>query len=223
MSPYRSIGVFAILLLLITSCTTTTSPATTTTAKVKNSPVLLIAEEQSADMELMLTKEVGVMVSMLEKAGYKVVVASKSGQPIKGTNTTLNPDLKLADVKVEDYAGIMVPCMGVDLDPPLPPVEAVEIVKKAVALGKPIAAQVGGIFILNAAGALDGKQFALYNEFYNDLKYFLPKGIYKGNGVVQDGNIITSGVCPMVAEMTGLSDGTTQLTKKFIDTLASLP
>ena len=30
----------------------------------------------------MLTKEVGVMVDMLEKAGYKVVVASASGQPI---------------------------------------------------------------------------------------------------------------------------------------------
>ena len=68
----------------------------------------------------MLTKEVGVMVSMLEKAGYKVVVASASGQPITGGATTLKPDLKLADVKVDDYAGFMFPCMAVDMELPPP-------------------------------------------------------------------------------------------------------
>ena len=66
----------------------------------------------------MLTKEVGVMVDMLEKAGYKVVVASASGQPITGGATTLKPDLKLADVNVDDYAGIVLPCMAVPLSDP---------------------------------------------------------------------------------------------------------
>ena len=41
-------------------------------------------------MELMLTKEVAVMVGMLEKAGYKAVVASASGKPITGGATTLS-------------------------------------------------------------------------------------------------------------------------------------
>jgi protease I len=219
MSPYRSIGVLAILLLLITSCTASASPVATNTAETKNNTVLLVAEEQSEAMELMLTKEVGVMVNMLEKAGYKVVVASVSGQPIKGASTTLKPDLKLADVKVEDYAGIILPCMAVPLDPPFPPDEAVEIVKKGMALGKPMAAQVGGVLILNAAGVLDGKQFALFSE----LKDLIPNGIYKGEGVVQDGNIITSGICPYLAQFTSQADGTPELTQKFIDTLASLP
>ena len=37
-------------------------------------------------------------------------------------------------------------------------------------------------------------------------------GIYSGRGVVQDGNIMTSGTCPMMAKMTGYKDGTAELT-----------
>ena len=121
--------------------------------------VLLVAQEQSEDMELMLTKEVGVMVDMLEKVGYKVVVASASGQPITGGATTLKPDLKLADVKVDDYAGFVFPCMAVDMDLPPPP-EAVRIAEEALAQGKPVAAQVGGVVTLASAEVLNGKQFA---------------------------------------------------------------
>ena len=114
-------------------------------------------------MELMLTEEVAVMVSMLEKAGYEVVVASASGEPITGGTTTLTPDLKLADVKVDDYVGFMFPCLAVDMDLP-PPAEAVRIAKEAVAQGKPVAAQNGGVVTLSAAGALNGKQFALLED-----------------------------------------------------------
>ena len=77
-------------------------------------------------MEFMLTKEVGVMIDMLEKAGYKVVVASASGQLITGRRHKPEAGLvKVADVKVDDYAGFVFPCMAVDMDLPPPP-EAVE-------------------------------------------------------------------------------------------------
>jgi putative intracellular protease/amidase len=178
--------------------------------------LLVVGLEQSDDMELMLTQEVAVVVSMLEKAGYKVVVASASGDPITGGTTTLTPDLKLADVKVDDYVGFMFPCLAVDMDLP-PPAEAVRIAKDAVAQGKPVAAQNGGVVTLSAAGALNGKQFALLE----DPGAYMPGGIYKGTGVVQDGNIITSGTCPYMAKMTGLKDGTPELTQKFIDLLVA--
>jgi len=178
--------------------------------------LLVVGLEQSDDMELMLTEEVAVMVSMLEKAGYEVVVASASGEPITGGTTTLTPDLKLADVKVDDYVGFMFPCLAVDMDLP-PPAEAVRIAKEAVAQGKPVAAQNGGVVTLSAAGALKGKQFALLQ----DPGASMPGGIYKGTGVVQDGNLITSGTCPYMAKMTGLKDGTSELTQKLIDSLAA--
>ncbi len=41
-------------------------------------------------------------------------------------------------------------------------------------------------------------------------------GIYSGDGVVQDGKIITSGVCPMLARNSGKQDGTVKLTETFI-------
>lgn len=46
-------------------------------------------------------------------------------------------------------------------------------------------------------------------------------GIYKGTGVVQDGNIITPGTRPYIARDTGRTDGTPELTKKLIDALAA--
>lgn len=162
----------------------------------------------------MLTKEVGVMKSTLEKAGFTVVVASVSGQLISGGTATLKPDMKLADVKVEDYAGFIVPCMASYEFAPA----TVEIVKKAATLGKPIAAQVSGVFFLAKAGVLDGRQFAQSTGYEN---YVPNKGIYKGEGVVQDGNIVTSGSCPQMARAGRGQDGTTELTQKFIALLAS--
>jgi hypothetical protein len=97
--------------------------------------VLLIPREgHSGDLELMLTKEVGLMVAILEKAGFEVDVATALGVPIAASTTTLRPDLKLADVKVDDYAGFILACMAVGLFPGQPqPAEAVAIVKQAVA------------------------------------------------------------------------------------------
>lgn len=181
--------------------------------------LVLITVETSNDMELMLTKEVGVMVSMLEKAGYKTVVASPSGQPLVGGATTLKPDLKLADVKVDDYAGFILPCLSPGTAVgfgPKPP-EAIEIVKKAVAQGKPVAAQLSAVDVLSKAGVLKDKQFSMISQY---AQYF-PDGIRKGMEVVQDGNIITSAICPNAAKIGGVPDETAELTQKLIDALAS--
>ncbi len=40
--------------------------------------------------------------------------------------------------------------------------------------------------------------------------------IYSGRNVVQDGNIITSGVCPWIKKLRGWPDGTAELTQKLI-------
>jgi hypothetical protein len=71
MSRYRLIGLFAVVALLIVSCEPTS-------VKQGSGKVLLIAQESSMDMDLMLSKEVGVMVDRLEKAGFDVIVASDS-------------------------------------------------------------------------------------------------------------------------------------------------
>lgn len=181
--------------------------------------LVLISVEISNDMELMLTKEVGVMVSMLEKAGYKTVVASPSGQPLVGGTATLKPDLKLADVKGDDYAGFILPCLSPGTAAgfgPKPP-EAIELVKKAVAQGKPVAAQLSAVDVLSKAGVLKGKQISMISQY---VQYF-PDAIPQGTAVVQDGNIITSAICPNAAKIGGVPDETAEFTQKFIDALAS--
>jgi putative intracellular protease/amidase len=187
------------------------------------SKVLLIPREgQSGNLEVMLKKEVGVMTDMLQKAGFKVVVANASGEPIEGIIKKLKPDLKLSEVKVDDYAGFILPCMAVGLfpGPPVSPA-AVSIVKQAIAKGKPVAAQTGSVYILAEAGALKGKRYAFVDDPLNqpppDTKDSRFEGaIYSGSRVVQDGNIITSGICPATEGWMGMPDCTPELTRAFI-------
>ena len=169
------------------------------------------------DKDMMLTQEFGVMKDMLEKAGYKVVVATVLDEPVKGATKTLTPDLKLADVQVGDYAGVMVPCNASGL-PSMDP-KSLAIVRDTVAAGKPLGAQQSAVVLLSAAGVLDGKQFAMVSGH----EWAVPRGIYKGAGVVQDGNIITSGICPYVSGLAKAQDGTTELTQKFIAALCGRP
>lgn len=190
------------------------------------SQVLLIPREGgSGYIELMLAKEVGVMTDMLQKAGFKVVVANVSGQPIEGILNKLKPDLKLSEVKVDDYAGFILPCMSVGLfpGPPVSPA-AVSIVKQAIAKGKPVAAQTGSVIILAEAGALKGKRYAFVDDPLNQPPPYKDSrfegAIYNGPGVVQDGMIITSGICPTMEGNSGIRDGTPELTQVFIAKLS---
>jgi putative intracellular protease/amidase len=185
-------------------------------ASSKPDRVLLILRERSDDMEYMLINEVDVMTKMLEKAGYKVETASVSGEPISAGKTTITPDFKLADVKIKDYAGFIFPCMAVPMDETIAS-QLLDFAKSAAATGKPIAAQTGGVQILYEAGLLNGKQIGIFNM----MEEMFPKSLIKGEGVVQDGNIITSGICPYLAREFGKTDGTTELTQKLIDALAS--
>jgi putative intracellular protease/amidase len=181
--------------------------------------LLIVNEQKSADLELMLTKEVGVMRDVLSQAGFTVVSATVSGQPLVAGSVTFKPDLKLSDVKEVDYAGIIMPCMAAEEDPALVR-EAVPIIKAAVAEGKPVAAELGSVVILAEAGVLSGKKFAFDKDEVKDVPA-LKDGVYSGDGIVQDGKIITSGVCPYMAKMKGLQDGTSALTKALIAELAT--
>lgn len=195
--------------------------------------VLMIPREGfSQDLDLMLTKEVGVMISMLKEAGFEVVVATRSGMPIIGSTSTLKPDRRLDQVKVDDYTGVVLLCMAVGgiPGPPVAP-EAISIVQQAVAAGKPVTGQMGSVIILAHAGVLKGKKYA-YPFDPTKISQAVPvidpnfnDAIYAGKGLIRDGVIITSGVCPYIEKfmkqrgMEGFIDGTPELTKMLISSL----
>lgn len=169
----------------------------------ESSKVLLIIRDGSPDLEFMLKEEVGVMKETLEAAGFKVDIATLTGEAISAGSVSLKPDLKLKDVSVLNYDGIILPCMATGS--PIPD-ELIMLVKSGSS--KPIAAQVSSVKVLAQAGLLNGKKYASASE--SDNPYF-EGSIYIGAGVVRDGNIITSGTCPFMTREDEGKDGTEEL------------
>jgi putative intracellular protease/amidase len=186
----------------------------------KDAPkVLLYMEGESMQLQYMLTHEVGKMEQILKQAGFEVVTATMSGEVLKTDSVTVKPDLKLSEVNVNNYAGFIMPCMAVG--DTIVTLDEINFVKKVVKAGKPIAEQFGAVLILGKADVLKGKKFAFLDEKDENVNMFpaFKNGIYSGKGIVQDGNIITSGVCPWMAKEKGYKDGTDELTRTLINVI----
>ena len=178
----------------------------------QNTPKVLLFlrdAKTSGDLEYMLKKEVGVMKDTLEKSGFKVVVATLDGSSFSAGSTTVTANIKLAEVKVADYAGFILPCLAVPSypEPEVSP-EVIALVKGAVSAGKPVAAQTGSLWTLAKAGLLKGKKYAY--AFEEKSPHFAG-ATFAGTGVVRDGLIITSGICPYMTLKMNAKDGTEQV------------
>ena len=184
------------------------------TAKPK---VLLYIQDNSMDLNFMLTNEAGRMKQILGQAGFVVDIATISGEILKTDSMSVKPDIKLSEVNIREYSGFIMPCMATR-DTIVSP-EEINFVKKVVNSGKPVAAQNGAVCILAKAGVLKAKKFALEESIKDMFPEIFKNAVYSGFGVVQDGNIITSGSCPMMARMTGHKDGTDELTNKLIEAI----
>lgn len=182
--------------------------------------VLMFVRDGARDLELMLDEETGVMKQMLEDAGIKVVVATASGEPMKAGDFVLEADLKIVDAKAADYDGFILPCMAPAPGSPIPP-EVVTLIEEAYKSGKPIAASRGSVAVLGQAGVLDGREYSYAQEVDVNERPEFKGGTYKGTGYTQDGNITTVGICPLASKGLKLPDGTQDLTRGFIDSLAA--
>ena len=180
----------------------------------RRKPKVLLIPRGRSSSDFMITEELGVMRTMLEDAGIKVHVATDNGEPYEGDEITIKVDTTLSEADINDYVGLIMPCMALGLPGPVYP-EAIQLVKEAVAKGIPVAAQYGSVVTLSEADVLEGIQFAgpdMVSRWVGDEKYM-------GYGVVQDGNIITSGTCPHMAKESGRPDGTPELTSLFIEAI----
>lgn len=191
-----------------------------------NPKVLLIPREgYSADLDLMIKMEIGVMKVLLKNAGVDVDVATTSGMPILGATEKVTDIKQLRNVKLDDYAGVIVACMAVgggSQPYPAVPAEVMAIVRKALADGKPVAANGNAVVVLAEAGVLKGKKYSYMRDPLKptaNVSFTIPAfqdAVYGGTGLVQDGKIMTSGVCANIEKNTGMENGTAKLTKAFI-------
>ena len=180
----------------------------------QNEKVLLYIRGTAPYIDVSMEKEVAVMIEMLEEAGFTVIVATTTGDPIKdneGKGIRLKPDMDIGRVRIRRYLGIILPCMA--LGRRFPTTEEISLVKEAVAHGIPLAAQHYATVILAQAGALDGKKYAV------NQPTFIEGGIYGGQGVIKDGNIITASHDANAVKLEGGIDTTGDLTRIFIETI----
>jgi putative intracellular protease/amidase len=191
-------------------CTIAAVLSTITPVYAGDSPkALLFIRSGSADLEYMLKNEAMVMKNALERSGFKVVVATLDGSGFSAGSISIKADIKLADAKADDYAGFILPCMMVASypEPEISPY-AINLVKAAVAAGKPVAAQTGSLWTLAKSGVLKGKKYAY--AFEEKHAYF-EGATFGGTGVVRDGLILTSGTCPHMARTMKIPDGSEKL------------
>lgn len=191
---------------------------TITLAYASDAPkVLLFMRSGSGELEFMLKKEVTVMKDTFERSGFKTVVATLDGSDFSAGDITVKTDIKLGEAKVEDYAGFILPCMMVASYPePEISQEAMDLVRDAIAAGKPVAAQTGSLWTLAKAGVLKGKKYAY--AFAEKHKYF-EGATFGGTGVVRDGLVLTSGLCPHMARTMKTDDGTEELALALVEAM----
>ena len=180
--------------------------------------VFMFVRDGSRDLDLMLREEVGVMTQMLEEAGYRVDIATASGEAMVASSTTLTPTVTLDEVDLGSYAGVVLPCMAPARGFEVPD-EVTALTRQAVELGLPIAASRGSVETLAQAGGLVDRRYAFASAVdVNERPEFLG-GSFQGIGVIRDENISTAGICPLAARSLGETDGTADLMVNFIASL----
>ena len=149
--------------------------------------------------------DVEIMLSMLEEAGILAVVTTESEDSYQLSDSSIKSDIWLQDVNVTDYDGFLLPCSAFygDIGPGGTGDVVIPIVVEAASQNKPIAASHQSIQTLAEAGLLDGVSYSYAEK----------------TGVIQDGNIITSGCCLGLSQNYGCEDGTHELTQKLIEAM----
>lgn len=142
--------------------------------------------------------ELEVPLERLQDAGADVDIASLKLGDITGWDgddwgDEIEVDLKIGDVKVDDYAALVLP--GGQINPDLLRVDAdaVALIGAFDKAGKPVAAICHAPWLLIEAGLAKGKRLTSYKSIKTDVTNAGAE--FVDEAVVVDGHIITSR-CP---------------------------
>ncbi|MGR3511982.1 MAG: type 1 glutamine amidotransferase domain-containing protein [Paracoccaceae bacterium] len=136
---------------------------------LEEAKILIMATHGFEQSELVGPKD------QLTEAGATLHVATPDGQAIKGWDgddwgDTVEADLKIADIKIDDYIALVLP--GGQINPDLLRVdeEAVRVVRDFVAANKIVAAICHAPWLLIEAGVVEGREMTGYKSIRTDLK-----------------------------------------------------
>jgi protease I len=147
--------------------------------------LLIIAPQNFRDEELLHTKE------ELERVGAKTTIASTKTGEVRGMlGARVTPDIKLDQVKVDDY-DVVVFVGGSGSAVYFDDKQAISIASEAFSKGKKVCAICIAPVILANAGVLKGKRATAFPD--DSVPKIKSKGAtYTGKSVEVDGNIITA-------------------------------
>lgn len=148
--------------------------------------ILVIATDGFEDTELLYP------IYRLKEAGIEVKIASDKQQSIEGKHEyKVNVDLALDSVKVDDYAGLLLPG-GKSPERIRTNPKAVELTAAFVNGKKPVGAICHGPQLLISAKACAGRKMTCYKGIKDDVVAAGAK--FEDREVVVDSNIVTSRV-----------------------------
>ena len=157
---------------------------------IDNKRIAILTEEGFEQSELMDPKQ------KLEEAGAVVTIVSPNdNRKIKAWNhtdwgVTVETNKKPADVNVDDYDALILPGGVMNPDKLRRDHASVDLVKKFMDSGKPVAAICHGPQVLIEADAVKGKTLTSFFSISTDLKNAGATWVDKE--VQKDGNLITS-------------------------------
>jgi protease I len=136
--------------------------------KITEAKVLIMATDgfEQSELEVPLNK--------LREHGATVHVASLDGEPIRGWDAkewgaTVDADLRIADVNVNDYIALVLPGGQMNPDVLRADKETVSKVKDFVTHDKIVAAICHAPWLLIEAGVVEGREMTSYHSIRTDL------------------------------------------------------
>lgn len=151
--------------------------------------ILIMASDGFEQDELFGPREI------LIGRGAQVTLASPSSKPIQGTvhdvpGKTIRPDLTIGGVAAEDYDALILPGGVQNPDTLRMDEEAIAVIRRFHAQGKPIAAICHGPWLLAEADVLRGVRVTSWPSIRTDLRNAGAHVV--DEAAVTSGNIVTS-------------------------------
>lgn len=158
-------------------------------AKIENANILILATDGYERSELR------VPLQELKKRGAEVKIASlKTGEikswDKKNWGDAVTVDLEVGKVKADEFDALILPGGQINPDVLRNDEDAVQLVRKFVGSGKPVAAICHGPWLLIEADALRGRKATSYHSIRTDIRN--AGADWRDEAVVVDSGIITS-------------------------------
>ncbi|MDP2732553.1 MAG: type 1 glutamine amidotransferase domain-containing protein [Hoeflea sp.] len=156
---------------------------------MENAKILIMSTHGFEQYELVHPLE------QLSKTGATVHVATLDGQPIKGWDNgdwgdMVDADLKISDVKADDYIALVLPGGQINPDLLRADKDAVKLVRDFVTHDKIVAAICHAPWLLIEAGVIKGRRATSYHSIRTDMENAGAK--WEDSEIAIDNGIITS-------------------------------